>query len=351
MTSTPTESDPTDPREGRFLAAARGRNRGRPPLWIMRQAGRYLPEYQELRAQHSFVEMCSTPELAVEVSLQPWRRFAMDAVVVFYDILFLAEAMGAPLEFTDKGPIFRRPLRDLDDVRRLRVPDPREHTGAVLETIRRVRDEIPAETAVLGFAGAPFTVAAYLVEGDFRRSGERIKRMMYEEPETLRELLEAITQATGTYLSAQVDAGADAVQLFDTWAGLLSPEDYRSVALPHQRAVFSALPEETPSILYLNGSAHLLDAMASSGARVLSLDWRVELAEVRRRLGPEIGLQGNLDPAMLFAPVPEVKRRVGELLESLRDDPSYIFNLGHGILPQIPVASVEALVETVQAFG
>ncbi len=346
----------------RLLDAARGVNRGRPPIWIMRQAGRYLPEYQEIRAHHSFVEMCSQPDLAFEVSMQPRRIFGFDAVIVFYDILFLPEAMGAPLEFTEKGPTFRKAVRTLEDVRALRIPDPREHTGPILETLKRLRAELPPEVAVLGFAGAPFTIAAYLVEGDFRRSGERIKRMMYEEPDTLRELLEMIAAATGPYLAAQVEAGAGAVQLFDTWAGLLGPEEYVHFALPYQKSVFQALAPGSaegapgdgapasaaaPTILYVNGSAHLLDPMALSGADVLSVDWRVALPEVRRRVGSRVALQGNMDPASLYAGPQEVKRRAREVLASMADDPAYIFNLGHGILPQVPVDSVRALVEAV----
>jgi len=323
-------------------------SRARPPVWIMRQAGRYLPEYQELRARHGFVEMCSEPDLAFEISMQPRRRFELDAVIVFYDILFLAEAMGAPLEYNDRGPVFLEPLRDAESIRRLRPFDPQAGTPAVLETLRRLRAELPFDVAVLGFAGAPFTMAAYLVEGDFRRSGEQIKRMMYAAPETLRELLDALTVATVAYLRAQIEAGAGAVQLFDTWAGLLSPADYAEFALPFTRRVFAAL--DAPAILYVNGCAHLVDAMAASGASALSLDWRVDLAAERERLGPGIGLQGNLDPSALFAPPDVVSDRVRAILDAMRGDPRYVFNLGHGILPQTPIESVEALVETVREF-
>lgn len=323
----------------------------------MRQAGRYLPEYRELRAQRSFVEMCTRPELAVEVSLQPYRRFGFDAVIAFYDILFLAEAMGAPLEFTEEGPVFRSPVRSGADIRALREPDvravdPREGTGALLETIRRLRAEVPPETAVLGFAGAPFTVAAYLVEGSFGRTGDRMRRLLHEDPGAAHALLERIAGATKDYAAAQAESGADIVQLFDTWAGVLSAEEFREFALPYERVVFERLEEESvPSILYVNGSSHLLDDLARSGARALSLDWRQPLAEARRRLGPGIALQGNLDPAALFAPPGEVRRKAAALLESLRGDPGYIVNLGHGILPETPLEGVEALVEAVRACG
>ena len=320
----------------------------------MRQAGRYLPEYQNLRKKYSFVEMCTIPDLAVEVSLQPYRRFGFDAVIVFYDILFLPAAMGAPLEFTDKGPVFRRPIRSRSEVESLRQPDlealdPAAGTGAILESLRSVRAEVPEATAVLGFGGAPFTVASYLIEGSFQRSGDRIKRMLHEDPKLIHELLEKLASVTGDYLVGQVAAGASAVQLFDTWAGLLSAVDFREFALPYQKAVLDRVAETgAPAILYVKGASHLTEELASSGATVLSLDWRTSLPEARRILGADIGLQGNLDPASLFGPPEVVRQKVAALLDSMQGDPGYIVNLGHGILPETPVASVEALVETVR---
>ncbi len=322
----------------------------------MRQAGRYLPEYRQLREGRSFVEMCTTPDLAVEVSLQPFRRFRFDAVIVFYDILFLPEAMGAPLTFTEEGPVFERPLRSISDVDGLHAPDlqtmdPRKGTGAILETLRRLRSEVPRDTAVLGFAGAPFTLAAYLIEGRFGKNGERMKRAMHEEPRLVHQLLERLTGPTGEYLAAQVSAGADAVQLFDTWAGLLGPEDYAEFALPYERAVFERVARTgAPSILYVNGGPHLVEEMALSGANVLSVDWRTDLRKARSIVKDRIALQGNLDPSSLFSPTAEVRRRVTATLERLRGDRGYVFNLGHGILPETPVESVEALVETVKAW-
>lgn len=339
-----------------FLDACRFQNHSRPPAWIMRQAGRYLPEYRQLRETYSFVELCTTPELAVEVSLQPLRRFGFDAVIVFYDILFLPEAMGAPLEFTEEGPVFKRPVRSLADVDGLHPPDlhardPRKGTGAILETLRRLRAEVPQDTALLGFAGAPFTVAAYLIEGSFGRSGDRMKRAMYEEPRTVHRLLERLTECTGEYLAAQVEAGADSVQLFDTWAGLLGPADYREFAQPYERAVFDRVASTgAPAILYVNGGPHLLGEMALSGASVLSIDWRMPLPTARSIVKERVGLQGNLDPSALFAPPAQVRRHVTSLLESLRGDRGYVFNLGHGILPETPVESVEAIVETVKEW-
>lgn len=339
----------------RFLRACRGKNDGRPPMWIMRQAGRYLPEYQRVKRDHSFVEMCTTPEIAVDVSLQPYRRFGFDAVVVFYDILFLPEAMGAPLTFSEAGPSFSRPIRDGRDVDELRTPNfqslvPGEGTGAVLSTLRELRREVAPEHAVLGFAGAPFTLAAYLVEGNFQRAGERIRRMMNEAPEVLHRLLERLAVATGEYLKLQIDAGADAVQLFDTWASLLSRADYETFALPYTQQIFSTVATAgAPTILYINGCSHLLDSMIASGADALSVDWREPIAVFRQRAGPDIALQGNLDPTALFATPESVRERTCLLLESMSGDPRYIFNLGHGIHRDTPVASVEALVEAVRA--
>ena len=321
----------------------------------MRQAGRYLPEYQEVRRRHSFVEMCSQPDLAVEVSLQPWRRFGFDAVIVFYDILFLVEAMGSSLRFTEDGPRFDDPVTSKRDVDALHAPDIEScaagrGTGAVLETLRRLRGALPEETALLGFAGAPFTLASYLVEGSFGRGGDRIRRFLYEEPALLEGLLERLANATADYLRAQVEAGADAVQLFDTWAGLLGPAEYRRFVAPYQQEVFRRVRETgAPAILYVNGSTHLLDEMGASGANVLSLDWRHELPVARARLGDTAALQGNLDPALLFAAPDVVRARVEDLLDSMRGDPGYIVNLGHGILKDTPVRSVETLVETVRS--
>jgi uroporphyrinogen decarboxylase len=322
----------------------------------MRQAGRYLPEYQAVKKDHGFVEMCTRPDLAAEISLQPYRRFGFDAVIVFYDILFLVEAMGAPLEFRPEGPVFRRSVRTLADVEALHDPDilevePGKGTGAVLQTLRELRSALPSEVALLGFAGAPFTLASYVVEGSFGRNGDRIRRLLYEEPATAHRLLERLSGFTAEYLLAQAAAGASAVQLFDTWAGLLAPQEYREFALPYQKAIFSKLAEkDVPTILYVNGSAHVLDELSESGARVLSLDWRQSLAAARERLGSAVGLQGNLDPAALFATPEQVRAGTQGVLESLRGDPGFIFNLGHGIGRETPLESVEALVQTVRDF-
>lgn len=333
-----------------LLSAARRRNRARPPVWIMRQAGRYLPEYRALRAQHSFVTLCETPELAVEVSLLPHRLLAVDAVIVFYDILLPLERMGAPLEFTDEGPVFREPIRSLEAVRRLSPLDPKRAGLGILESLARLKAHLGKATPVLGFAGAPFTLAAYLIEGDLGKGGEGIRRALHRDPAMVHALLGTLADATSGYLAAQIDAGADAVQLFDTWAGLLSPADYREFALPYQKRVFETLGDRAPRILYVNGSWHVLEEMGRAGADVVSVDWRGDLATARRVLGEGVALQGNFDPAALFAPPERVRATTLALLESRRGDPAHIVNLGHGVWPDTPVESVRAFVETVQSF-
>ena len=325
-------------------------NQGRPPVWIMRQAGRYLREYRELRSRHSFKELCESPALAAEVSLQPHRILNVDAVIVFYDILIPLERMGAPLEFTDSGPVFHKPLRAEADLDSLEDLDPAVHTPAILETIGRLKKTLGDSKPVLGFCGAPFTLAAYLIEGELGKSGDGIRRALNRMPAFVHRLLGTLATAMARYLDAQAGAGAEVVQLFDTWAGLLSPADYREFALPYQRTVFRGIRAGVPKILYLNGGDHVLEEMAASGADVLSLDWRGDLSRARSRLGSGIGLQGNLDPAALFASSEAVRARVRSLLQGRRGDPAYIVNLGHGILPDTPVESVKAMVDEVHRF-
>ncbi len=338
-------------REHPFLAAARRRNAGRPAVWIMRQAGRYMKNYRDLRAAHSFKELCEDPRLATEVSLLPHRILDVDAVIVFYDILIPLERMGSPLAFTDEGPVFARPLREEADVDRLEPLDPPRHTPAILETIGRLKEALGDEKPILGFAGAPFTLAAYLVEGELGKSGDGIRRAIHRSPAFVHRLLGRLAEAIGKYLDAQAGAGAAAVQLFDTWAGLLSPEDYREFALPYQKKVFEALRPGVPRILYVNGGDHVLEEMGTSLADVVSVDWRGDLGRARERLGPGVALQGNLDPAALFAPEETVRARVRSMLEGRRGDPAYIVNLGHGILPDTPVESAKAMVDEVHRFA
>ncbi|HEV8384649.1 MAG TPA: uroporphyrinogen decarboxylase, partial [Candidatus Acidoferrales bacterium] len=290
-------------RKSLFLRACRSEPVERVPVWIMRQAGRYLPEYRAIRAKHSFLETCKTPELAAEVSLQPYRILGVDAVIVFSDILISAEAMGLGLELSDAGPVLAKPVRDAAGVESLRAFDPEQETGFLMETIRRLCRELGPDVPVLGFAGAPWTLACYMVEGQAKKDFAALKELMYRQPRVLRALLEKIAESTASYLKAQIAAGATAVQIFDTWAGELSKNDYDEFALPATQFLISELHAETaPVILYSKATAHLLDSLAKTGADVLSVDWRIDLAEARKRLGSRIALQGNVDPCVLLGP-------------------------------------------------
>ena len=330
-----------------FLRACRGETVPRIPVWIMRQAGRYLPEYREIRAKHGFLEVCKTPQLAVEVSLQPFRRLDVDAVIVFSDILIPAEAMGLQLELGDAGPNLPNPVRSKTEVEKLRIFDPEAETGFLTETIRRLVKSVGPEVPVLGFAAAPWTLACYVVDGKAVDGFPTTKQFLYSEPKTFRELLHRIAQATIPYLKAQIAAGATAVQLFDTWCGDLNLSDYREFALPAIQEVISGLHGAAPVIYYSKASRHLLSAGAHSGANVLSVDWRVDMAGFRKVIGPGIALQGNLDPAVLLAPPSRIRGTTLDLLSALGGR-GHILNLGHGILPNTPVENAKLFVETCQ---
>jgi len=330
-----------------FLRACRGESLPRVPVWMMRQAGRYLPEYREIRAKHGFLEVCKTPELAVEVSLQPLRRLGVDAVIVFSDILIPAEAMGLKLELGDAGPNLPEPVRTKADVERLRLFDPERETGFLPEAIRRIVAEAGRDVPVLGFAAAPWTLACYMVEGRTREGFATVKSFLYHEPKIFRELLHRIAQATIPYLKAQVAAGATAVQLFDTWCGELALREYEEFALPATQEIISGLGSKVPVIYYTKASSHMLPAVARSGANVLSVDWRVNLRELRESLGPRIALQGNVDPAVLFGPQEKIRSATLETIAALRGE-GHILNLGHGILPNTPVENAKLFIETGQ---
>ena len=332
-----------------FLRACRGAALPRVPVWMMRQAGRYLPEYRELRAKHAFLEVCKTPDLAVEVSMQPFRRLDVDAIIVFSDILIPAEAMGLPLELGDAGPNLPEPVRSLEAVRKLRQFDPETETGFLMEAIRRIVRTAGADVPVLGFAAAPWTLACYMVEGRTKEGFATVKNFLYSEPLAFRELLQRIAEATILYLKAQIAAGASAVQLFDTWCGELAMPDYRAFALPAVQEVISALRETVPVIYYTKASHHLLPAVAEAGADVLSCDWRVNLAELRETIGSKIALQGNLDPAVLFGPQEHIRQATRSILEQL-GGVGHILNLGHGILPGTPVESARTFITTGKQF-
>ncbi len=329
----------------RLLRAARREPVDRPPVWFMRQAGRYLPEYRERRAQGSFLEAVRDPETAAELTCQPVERFGLDAAIIFSDILVPPAAMGLEVRFEEgAGPRLEPLVRSRADVDRLDVFDPEEATGFVAEALRLVRRRIGEDVALIGFSGAPFTTASYMIEGRTSRNFENAKAMLHGDPETFAELLEKITDALVPYLGMQVEAGADVLQIFDSWGGSVDARTYREVLGPAtERLICCAKATGVPVVLYVNGCAHLLEVLADLGPDVIGIDWRVDPVEARRRVGDRCALQGNLDPAALFAPPEVVARLTREVMRAFGDAPGHVFNLGSGILPGTPVESVESM--------
>ncbi len=341
------------PADGRFLKACRREPVDATPVWFMRQAGRYMAEYRALRERHSILELCHTPELAAEVTLQPIRRFDLDAAIIFADILLPFEPLGLGLSFAQgEGPVIARPIRDAAAVTALPAIDPEEHLGYVLQTVRRVRAELPAQIALIGFAGAPFTLASYAIEGGASRDFARTKRFMYSNAAAWHTLLGRLAELVGTFLAAQARAGANAVQLFDSWVGCLSPGDYREYVQPHSRhAIELAGAGGTPVIHFGTGTAGFLADFAAAGGDVIGVDWRQPLDQAWRTIGPERGIQGNLDPIALFAPPDELRRRVQDVLAAAGGRAGHIFNLGHGVLPETPLEAVERVIAQVHGDG
>jgi len=330
-----------------FLRACRFQPVERVPVWIMRQAGRYLPEYQAVRARHSFLEICKTPELAAEVSMQPFRVLGVDAIIVFSDILVVAEAMGLPLDVPDSGPVLSNPVRSADAVRHLREFDPETTTRFVGDAIRAICREAGPDVPVIGFAAAPWTLACYMIEGCTRGDISQAREMLRTQPAVVRELLERIALATASYLHMQIAAGAAVVQLFDTWAGELTSKEYEQFELPATRMVLESLAkgsEAVPKILFAKGSAHLLEALTKTGADVLSVDWHTDLAEARSKVGRQMALQGNVDPAILLGTEANIRKAARAAIQKTAGL-GHILNLGHGILPTTPVVNAKAFVE------
>jgi uroporphyrinogen decarboxylase len=342
----------------RLLRACRRQDVDRAPVWMMRQAGRYLPEYRALRGKTDFLTLCKTPTMAAEVSMQPYHILGVDAVIMFSDILIPVEAMGIKLDIIEsKGPVIESPIRTKDQVEKLIIPDPVEKTGFVMDVIRLLRQELGNEAPLIGFAGAPYTLASYMVEGGSSRSYTEIKRMMFAHPALLHKLLEKIADTVIQYLNAQIEAGAQVIQLFDTWAGDLSAGDFEEFALPYQQRVFKMLhrgPEGlgVPAILYVNGCSHVLEKMAETGANALSIDWRIDIADARRRLNKagfeNVALQGNLDPCALLGTAETITEGVREILKKAGKI-GHIMNLGHGIMPMVPVKNAKAFIEAAKA--
>ena len=336
-----------------FLRACRRESTERTPVWVMRQAGRYLPEYRALRARHGFLEMCKTPSLAAEVTLLPIEQLAVDAAILFADILLVLEPMGVGLEFAKgDGPIIHRPVRRKADVEALAHEPAARALPFVAEAVRLAREKLAGRVPLIGFAGAPFTLASYLVEGRGSRDYVHTKTLMYREPAAWHLLMERLAEATVDYVRMQVAAGVEAVQLFDSWVGCLAPDDYRSFVLPHMRATLRAVAATgVPIIHFGTGTAALLELMREAGGDVIGVDWRVDLGDAWTRLGAEVGVQGNLDPVALFATPDEIRRRVEHTLARAAGRPGHIFNLGHGVLPDTPVAHVRAMVDAVHELS
>lgn len=337
----------------RFLKACRREDVDCTPVWFMRQAGRYMAEYRTIRARHTLLEICAQPDLAAEVTLQPVRALKVDAAILFADILLPLMPMGIHLEFAKgEGPVIHNPIGSRADVEALRNVEPRESLAHVLDAVKLVRRELDGKTPLIGFAGAPFTLASYMIEGGSSRNFTKTKRLMYSDARTWHILMSKLGCVITDYLSAQVRAGAQAVQLFDSWVGALSPDDYREYVLPHSRFIIEQVQRTgVPIIHFGTDSATLLPLMKEAGGDVIGLDWRVEIDRGWETIGFDRAVQGNLDPVALFAPRDELERRVKIILQQAANRPGHIFNLGHGILPETPVENVKAVVEMVHEFS
>jgi uroporphyrinogen decarboxylase len=346
----PVTTNETPP--SRFLRACRRETVDATPIWLMRQAGRYMPAYRALRERYGILDLIKRPELACEVTLQPLAEFDLDAAIVFADILPLLEAMGLSLEFVrGEGPLIHNPLRSAADVDRLRHPEPEEALWFTLEAIRLARRELAVRgIPLIGFSGAPFTLACYAVEGGASRHQARVKRLMMGEPAVWDALMTKLSDAAGRYLRAQVEAGAQAVQLFDSWCGELSPADYAASVLPYTKRTIDAVRESGVPVIHFGvGTAGLLDCLRETGAGVIGVDWRIDLDAARRRLGPTLAVQGNLDPIALLAPWDALRQRARIVLDQAGEQPGHVFNLGHGVLPETPMDNVKRLVDFVHA--
>ncbi len=336
-------------RSERFLRACRREPVDRTPVWFMRQAGRYMPEYRAIRANHTLLDIIANAELAAEVTLQPVEALGVDAAIIFADILPPLIPMGMDLEYAaGEGPILHNPLRNRASIEALRPFDPVEALRPTLEAISIVRRELDGKVALIGFAGGPFTLASYAIEGGSSRNYQFTKSLMYTEPDTWALLMDKLATMTAEYLRAQVRAGAQCVQIFDSWAGALAPGDYRRYVLPATQRIVQAIePEGVPVIVFGTNTSGMLDVVAEAGSSIIGVDWRIPLDRAWDIVGHDRAVQGNLDPLVLFAPLPEVEIRVHDILDRANGRPGHIFNLGHGILPQTPVETVRAVVEMV----
>lgn len=333
-----------------FLRACRRQTIERTPIWVMRQAGRYLPEYRAVREKADFLTMCKTPELASEVTVQPVDIIGVDAAIIFSDILVIPEAMGMPLEMHEgKGPIFHNPIRTKEDAKGLKVLDPYKDLKYVLDAIKVTKDALQGRVPLIGFSGSPWTLLTYMVEGRGSKNFSQIKKMIYDEPRLAHELLDMISKAVADYLSAKIEAGVNAVQIFDTWGGILSPEDFREFSLQYITKVISELKKkDEPVIVFAKGVHYNIEELAQSGADVLGLDWTMDLGKVRKLVGDKVALQGNMDPCILYAGKDAIRKKARGVLESFGKGTGHVFNLGHGILPDVDPENLKTLVKFVK---
>ena len=335
-------------RDSPFMRACRREPVPYTPIWLMRQAGRYMREYRDVRSRVGFLELCKTPSLSAEVTVTAAERLGVDAAIIFADILLILEPMGLNLEFTKgDGPVIHNPVRSSSSVKTLSEIEDVGALDFVFEAIKQTRAALRNDLPLIGFSGAPFTLASYVVEGGASKNYVHTKSMMYNDAGAWHQMMSLISRALVKYLNAQIDAGAQAVQLFDSWVGALGADDYREFVLPHTRSVIQGIKHGTPVIHFGTGTAALLELMRDGGGDVIGLDWRVPLHEGWRRVGHEVGIMGNLDPVTLFANQQELRKRAGNILNAAGGRPGHIFNLGHGILPETPVENVKALVEFV----
>jgi uroporphyrinogen decarboxylase len=342
----------------RFLRALRREPTDTTPLWVMRQAGRYLPEYRATRGRAgSFMALAQAPELACEVTLQPLARFDLDAAILFSDILTIPDAMGLGLSFaTGEGPTFARPVRTAADIARLAVPDMDGELRYVMDAVRLIRQELHGRVPLIGFSGSPWTLACYMVEGQGSRDFARVKAMAWNEPAAMHQLLDVTARAVSAYLIAQADAGAQALMIFDTWGGLLGPAPFREFSLRYMARIVADLKTHPasaglPVVLFSKGASGHFEALADTGCTALGVDWTIDIGDARRRVGNRVALQGNLDPAVLRASPEIVQREARAVLESFGNHPGHVFNLGHGITPEVDPDNVKVLVNTVHEHG
>ncbi len=330
----------------------------RTPVWMMRQAGRYLPEYRKIRAKAgSFLDLCTNPELACEVTLQPLERFDFDAAILFSDILTIPDAMGLGLYFNEgEGPRFKSPVRTENDIKRLSIPDPDLELRYVVDAVALIRKNLEGKVPLIGFSGSPWTLATYMVEGGSSKSFQKVKGLMYEQPILMHQMLDKLAQSVALYLNAQIQAGAQAVMVFDTWGGVLSSEDYIEFSLNYAKQLRSLLKtnsngQEIPTIFFTKGGGLWLEEMADAGFNALGLDWQTDIAKARERVGKKVALQGNMDPISLYAEPEKIRQKVNTILQKYGQGSGHVFNLGHGILPDVNPEHVKAMVDAVHEFS